>query len=60
MEEMIQNSKNNREVAVAAKRKEKLKKQQNECRAYDEKIAHLALAWQKQSKDIWCSVWSMR
>lgn len=44
MEETIQNSKNNREVAAAVKRKEKLKKQQNECREYDEKIAHLALA----------------
>jgi len=44
MEETIQNSKNNHEVAVATKRKEKLQKQVKECREYDEKIAHLALA----------------
>ncbi len=44
MEETIQNSKNNREVATATKRKEKLQKQLKECREYDEKIAHLALA----------------
>jgi len=44
MEETIQNSKNNREVAAATKRKEKLQRQVKECREYDEKIAHLALA----------------
>ncbi len=44
MEETIQNNRNNREIAVAAKRREKLQKQLKECREYDEKIAHLALA----------------
>lgn len=44
MEETIQNSKNNREVAAAIKRKEKLQRQVKECREYDERIAHLALA----------------
>ena len=44
MQDMIDNSKNQREVAVSAKRKEKLQKQLKECREYDEKIAHLALA----------------
>jgi len=41
---MIDNSKNQREVVVSAKRKEKLQKQMKECQEYDEKIAHLALA----------------
>ena len=41
---MIDNSKNQREVAASSKRKEKLQKQLKECREYDEKIAHLALA----------------
>lgn len=44
MQDMIDNSKNQREVAASAKRKEKLQKQLKECREYDEKIAHLALA----------------
>ena len=44
MQDMIDNSKNQREVAVSAKRKEKLQKQLKECREYDEKIALLALA----------------
>lgn len=44
MQDMIDNSKNQREVAVSTKRKEKLQKQLKECREYDEKIAHLALA----------------
>jgi hypothetical protein len=43
MQDMIDNSKNQREVAVSAKRKEKLQKQLKECREYDEKIALLAL-----------------
>lgn len=44
MQDMIDNSKNPREVAASTKRKEKLQKQLKECREYDEKIAHLALA----------------
>lgn len=44
MQETIDNSKDAREVAAATKRKEKLVKQLKECREYDEKIAHLALA----------------
>ena len=44
MQDMIENSKDAREVAAATKRKEKLVKQLKETKAYDEKIAHLALA----------------
>ena len=44
MQDMIDNSKNPREVAASAKRKEKLQKQLKECREYDEKISHLALS----------------
>ena len=44
MQDMIDNSKNQREVTASTKRKEKLQKQLKECREYDEKIAHLALA----------------
>lgn len=44
MQDMIDNSRNPREVATSTKRKEKLQKQLKECREYDEKIAHLALA----------------
>lgn len=40
----IENGINAREVAAATKRKEKLQKQLKECRDYDEKISHLALA----------------
>lgn len=40
----IENGTNAREVATAEKRKEKLQKQFKECRDYDEKISHLALA----------------
>ena len=40
----IENGTNAREVATATKRKEKLQKQLKECRDYDEKISHLALA----------------
>lgn len=40
----IENGTNAREVAAAEKRKEKLQKQLKECRDYDEKISHLALA----------------
>ena len=44
MQDMIDNSTNNREVAQATKRKDKLTKQLKECREYDEKLAHLALS----------------
>lgn len=44
MQDMIDNSNNNREVNLATKRKEKLQKQLKECRDYDEKISHLALS----------------
>lgn len=43
MQEIINNSTNAREVAIAEKRKEKLIKQLKETKDYDEKIAHLAL-----------------
>ena len=44
MQDMVDNSKNSREVSLATKRKEKLQKQLKECREYDEKIGHLALS----------------
>ena len=44
MQDMIDNSQYPREVTASTKRKEKLQKQLKECREYDEKIAHLALA----------------
>ncbi len=44
MQEIIENSKDAREMAAATKRKEKLVKQLKETKEYDEKIAHLALA----------------
>lgn len=44
MQDMIDNSSNSREIAAATKRKEKLLKQLKECRDYDEKLTHLALA----------------
>ena len=44
MQDTIDNSPNAREVTAATKRKEKLQKQIKECKEYDEKIAHLALA----------------
>lgn len=44
MQDMIDHSKNPREVAASTKRKEKLQKQLKECREYDEKISHLALS----------------
>ena len=44
MQDMIDHSTNSREVGVATKRKEKLQKQLKECRDYDEKVGHLALA----------------
>lgn len=44
MQDIIDNSRDAREVTRATKRKEKLQKQIKECKEYDEKIAHLALA----------------
>lgn len=44
MQDTIDNSANNRDIAQATKRKEKLTKQLKECREYDEKIGHLALS----------------
>jgi hypothetical protein len=44
MQDVITNSTNAHEAATATKRKEKLQKQLKECKEYDEKIAHLALA----------------
>lgn len=44
MHDTIENSKDTREITEATKRKEKLIKQLQETKEYDEKIAHLALA----------------
>ena len=44
MDDLISHSTSNREVSVAARRKEKLQKQIKECKEYDEKISHLALS----------------
>lgn len=44
MQDIIDNSEVAREVAQATKRREKLQKQLKECKEYDERIAHLALA----------------
>lgn len=44
MQDMIDHSKNPREVAASNKRREKLQKQLKECREYDERISNLALA----------------
>lgn len=44
MQEIIDNSKDNKEVNAATKRKEKLQKQLKETKDYDAKIAHLALS----------------
>ena len=44
MQDIIDNSKNNREVNQASKRREKLVKQLKEARDYDAKIAHVALS----------------
>ena len=44
MQDMIDYSKNAREIAQATKWREKLAKQLKECREYDEKLAHLALS----------------
>lgn len=44
MQEVIDNSKDNKEISVANKRKEKLQKQLKETKDYDAKIAHIALS----------------
>ncbi|MCI8646070.1 MAG: BREX-1 system adenine-specific DNA-methyltransferase PglX [Firmicutes bacterium] len=44
MQEIIENSRNNKEISNATKRKEKLQKQIKETKDYDAKIAHLALS----------------
>ena len=44
MQEIIDNSYNNKEISNATKRKEKLQKQIKETKDYDTKIAHLALS----------------
>ena len=44
MQEIIENSHNNKEISNATKRKEKLQKQIKETKDYDAKIAHLALS----------------
>ena len=43
-QDAIDNSLNNREIATATKRKEKLIKQLKECKDYDAKVAHIALS----------------
>jgi len=44
MQEVIDNSRDNKEISVASKRKEKLQKQIKETKDYDTKVAHLALS----------------
>lgn len=44
MQEIIDNSHDNKEISNATKRKEKLQKQYKETKDYDAKIAHLALS----------------
>ena len=44
MQDIMENSKDNREINQASKRREKLVKQQKEARDYDAKIAHIALS----------------
>ena len=44
MQDIIDNSRDNREVNQASKRREKLVKQLKEARDYDSKIAHVALS----------------
>lgn len=58
MQEIIDNSHDNKEISNATKRKEKLQKQIKETKDYDAKIAHLALSrididvsFQKESKN---------
>ena len=44
MQEVIDNSHDNKEISTATKRKEKLQKQLKETKDYDTKVAHLALS----------------
>ena len=44
MQEVIDNSHDNKEISTATKRKEKLQKQLKETKEYDAKVAHLALS----------------
>ena len=44
MQEIIDNSRDNKEINKATKRKEKLQKQLKETKEYDAKVAHLALS----------------
>ncbi len=44
MQDMVDNSSDNREIAQAEKRKEKLIKQLKEAKDYDTMIAHIALS----------------
>ena len=44
MQEIMDNSRDNKEITNAAKRKEKLQKQIKETKEYDAKVAHLALS----------------
>lgn len=44
MQEIIDNSRDNKEISNATKRKEKLQKQIKETKEYDAKVAHLALS----------------
>lgn len=44
MQEVIDNSRDNKEISAASKRKEKLQKQIKETKDYDAKVAHLALS----------------
>lgn len=44
MQEIVDNSNDNKEISTATKRREKLQKQVKETKEYDEKVAHLALA----------------
>lgn len=44
MQEVIDNSRDNKEISAASKRKEKLQKQIKETKDYDSKVAHLALS----------------
>lgn len=44
MQEVIDNSRDNKEISAATKRKEKLQKQLKETKEYDAKVAHLALS----------------
>lgn len=44
MQEIIDNSRDSREVSKATKRKDKLQKQLKETKDYDAKLAHIALS----------------